>query len=142
MSVASVSPAAALGFVVSGLSSETAGASGSTGAGVTAVIWPSSFSIRAIRLPDLKVLWAAGIGEADGDPLKRPLQVTRDHLVVSFSRVDDEEAAYGYAAVLVDKQGRSVQNIRGGVEFDHPPVSALSNGGIVFSVDMKVEAWR
>jgi outer membrane protein assembly factor BamB len=98
-----------------------------------------SIGVRSVRLSDLSFEWAVQAGEPEATLL--PPASAKDHLVVrAFEGRPD--GTYAYLAVLLDKGGKVVQNIKSDFRFERPPEAALANGGIVFSVDRRVDLYR
>lgn len=96
-------------------------------------------SVRALRRGDLSILWTARLGGREATLL--PPARAREHLVVAtFSA--DAGGKYGYAATLLDRAGRAVQNIRSAFVFDRPPAYGVAAGGLVFTADARIEFYR
>lgn len=95
--------------------------------------------VRELRLKDFTIGWTANLGEAGATLL--PPAAARDHVaVVTFDR--GENAKFGYSATLLDKSGKTVQNIRTGFEFERPPNFQLANGSLVLTVESAVRVYR
>jgi outer membrane protein assembly factor BamB len=96
-------------------------------------------SVRALRREDLSTSWTARLGGREATLL--PPMRTREHLVVAtFS--SDAGGKYGYAATLLDRSGRAVQNIQSAFVFDRPPACGAAAGGLMFTADARIEFYR
>ncbi|HYF00078.1 MAG TPA: hypothetical protein VEJ18_14255, partial [Planctomycetota bacterium] len=98
------------------------------------------FAVRHVDLGDLSSGWSAAAGGGRDSTLLPPA-LTEGHVVVmSFAQAPDGK--YGYEAALLDRAGKHVQNIEGGRTFDRPPTGVVRPGGVVFTVDNRVEFYR
>jgi hypothetical protein len=98
------------------------------------------FAVRAMGLADFATRWEAAAGGGRRFTLLPPA-LAKDHVVVPcFEQL--EGGGYGTSAVLLDKQGRAVQNIRSDGRFERPPEATVANDAVIFSVDSRMEVHR
>jgi len=99
-----------------------------------------SVTVRGVALSDFSVRWTAPLGAADATLL--PPLITRDHVVLGAFIEDPKAVKYSYAAWLLDKGGRVVQNIVSD-KFERPPAFlGAAHDRLIISVESRVEVLR
>ncbi len=97
--------------------------------------------VRRFGLENLLVEWTAKLGGLEEHLLPGGFVLAREHVVAATFGVSGD-GKFGYAATLLDKDGKVVQNIESGRRFEHPPACALDGGGMMFIADGAVEVYR
>ncbi len=100
----------------------------------------AGFAVRAIGLDDLATRWETRV-EGGKEATLLPPGVAAEHLLVaSFARRPDGK--FGYAATLLDKAGRVVQNRGSDAPFERPPEAWVANDAVIFGGDGRMEVHR
>ncbi len=95
--------------------------------------------VRALSMGGLAEVWKVDFGTTLG----RVGGMTRTpghYLVVGGDRL--EGGRFNYSAVLLDRDGQKIQEVKGDGTYERPPGWTVTGGAVVFSVDNRIEAWK
>ncbi len=96
-------------------------------------------TIRELRLQDLSIGWTSRLGEA-GTTLFPPMSAGEHLVVAALDR--GENGKFAFSATVLDRAGKSVQNIRSEFKYERPPKLLVAGGALLVAADAGVEIYR
>lgn len=95
--------------------------------------------VREVRLKDLSLGWTAALGEA-GMTLLPPMRSGGAVVVPASDR--GENGRFAYSVTVLDRNGKTVQNIRSEFKYERPPRFLVAGGALVVTAEAGAQVYR